>query len=325
MGPAYQEWRDSNEDRNYPFAENTSLVAVEGVAIPADTLIDAMLYPINLVGDLYVSKIDATEQLIELRDTDDESLKGFSSVPFTEDLIPFYDSFGRHIGTLVAGDSLASLNGVYTYTPTTAVLASTVVAPQNQAGVRGLQLDSGEVLTGEVTIVGRHGVVLTTADDGTIRIDVVGSPGNPELFDPIVKNIIVYGECVLNAIQTGNVADISAIVDTPREICTEKSNIISPEGKFPFEDSDPCVTPEDPPVWLPCPHIVPPTPEEAACDHGGYFFFNAISPVLNIQALEYPGVVVSLTGINNTNINLDTIADLLPPRPMGALRFGLKA
>jgi len=323
-GPIYQEWRDSNEDRNYPFAENTSLVTTEGLTLPANALIDAMLYPINLVGDLYVAKIDAAANLIELRDTADSSIKGSSSVPFTDELLPFYDSFGRHVGTLVAGAALSSLSGVYTYSATMAVLSSTVVAPQNQPGLRGLQLDSGELLTGEVTLVGRHGVLLTTAADGTIRIDVVGTPGNPQLLDPIVKNIVVYGDCVLTAMQTGNVADISSIVDTSREICDAKANIIDPEGRFPFEDSDPCITPGTPPVWLPCPYMTPPVPAEAACDHGGYFYFNAISPVLDIKAIEYPGVVVSLTGINSTNINLDKLADLLPPRPMGALRFGLK-
>jgi hypothetical protein len=292
--------------------------------MPYDVFTDGVFYPINLTGSLYVSEVDPANNSISVADTADDTIKGISTNTFGSGLHHFYDEFGRHVGSLTTGPGLNDINSVFSFSSDTALLSSAVVYPQNQPGVRGLRLDDGTVLTGEVTLVGRDGVMLSTNEDGTIRVDVVGTPGS-EVLSPIVKNIIVYGNCVLNATQTDNVADISSVIPEPGDICTAKANIINPDGTFPLEDQDPCGDPVEPPTWLPCPAREVPLSTEPPCDHGGYFYFNAISPILDIKALEYPGVVVSINGINSTNVDLETVADLLPPRTLGALRFSMKS
>ena len=321
----YQEWQDTNRDINFPFMENTSLVGENDIELPKDAIVDAIFYPIDLEGFLYLSSIDPTTNTMVVSDSTTGQVKGTSTATFGSGVHYFYDQFERHVGTIVTGPGISELATSFTFAVGSAVFSAAVVLPQNQPGVRGVRLPDGTVLTGEITFVGRDGVQLTTNNDSTLRVDVVGAPGSPDLLDPIVKNIVVYGECVLNVTQNGNVVNISSAVENPQDICTAKANIINPDGTFPLEDQDPCGDPPTLPTWLPCPALLIPDSTEPPCDHGGYFFFNAISPILDIKALEYPGVIVSITGINSSNSNVEDVASQLPPRSMGALKFSMKS
>jgi hypothetical protein len=319
----YQEWQSSNKDRAHPFSESVTTISTNGIEFPTRVFTDGFFYPINLVGSLYISEVNYTANTITVADSEDGSVKGISSSIFGSGKHEFYDEIGRYIGCLIEGPAAANLDADYAFTADTGLLAVAVVYAQNQQGVRGLKLEDGTVLTGEVTLVGTDGVVLTTNNDGTIKVDIVGTPGDPNLLSPIIKNIVVYGNCVLLATQNDNVADIISIYDRPQDICTAKANIITPDGLFPIEDSDPCVEPPEPPVWEPCPPALDPGSPIPPCDHGGYFFFNALSPVIDIKALEYPGPVVSITGVASSE-NFEELANLLPPRSLGALRFSMK-
>jgi hypothetical protein len=319
----YQEWQSSNKDRAHPFSESVTTVSTVGIELPNDVFTDGFFYPINLVGNLYISEINYTAGTITIADTADGSIKGTSTDSFGSGKHNFYDDIGRYVGCLIEGPGAANLGIDLNLTASTGLLAAAVVYAQNQQGVRGLKLEDGTVLTGEITLIGTDGVVLSTNNDGTIRVDIVGTPGNPDLLDPLIKNIVVYGNCVLNATQDGNVADITSIYDRPRDICTAKANIITPDGAFPIEDYDVCAPTTPPPPWLPCPPELDPGSPEPPCDHGGYFFFNALSPIIDIRALEYPGPSVSIVGIASTN-DFENIANLLPPRSTGALRFSMK-
>jgi len=319
----YQEWVSSNKVRRYPFAENSSLISQQGVALPNDLFTDAIFYPIDLVGELYVSSVDATTNTIIVSDADTLLVKGVSTNVFGSGLHHFYDDIGRHVGSATTGKGILEVAGSFTFDVTSTPLEGAVVYPQNQPGLRGIRLPDGTVLTGEVTLIGRDGIMLATNNDGTIRVDVVGAPGN-ELLSPIIKNILVYGSCVLSATQDNNVVSLMSSVANPSDICTAKNNLINPDGEFPITYGDPCSPPPPLPPVEPCPPVAPPVSSTPLCDHGGYFYFNALSPILDIKAVEYPGVVVTINGLNSTNVNLNTLADLLPPRSLGALKFSMK-
>jgi hypothetical protein len=320
---AYQEWQSSNKDRAHPFSESVTTISVSGIELPNDVFTDGFFYPINLVGNLYIAEINYTANTITIADTEDGSIKGTSSNTFGTGKHEFYDDLGRYVGCLIEGPGAANLGADLLFDASRGLLASAVVYAQNQQGVRGLKLTDGTILTGEVTLIGTDGIVLSTNNDGTIRVDIVGTPGDPDLLEPTVRNIIVYGNCVLNAVQDVNVAEITSIYDRPSDICTAKANIINPDGTFPIEDVDACATTPPPPVWEPCPPELDPGSPEPPCDHGGYFFFNALSPIVDIKALEYSGPIVSIVGISSSN-DFENLAGQLPPRSTGALRFSMK-
>lgn len=319
----YQEWQTSNKDRAHPFSESVTTISTNGTELPNDVFTDGFFYPINLVGNLYISEINYTANTITIADSEDGAIKGSSANTFGSGKHEFYDELGRYIGCLIEGPGAANLGIDLSFDADRGRLAAAVVYAQNQQGVRGLKLEDGTVLTGEVTLIGTDGVVLSTNNDGTIRVDIVGTPGNPDLLAPIVKNLVVYGNCVLNATQAVNVAEITSIYDSPRDICTAKANIITPDGQFPIEDYDVCAPTTPPPPWLPCPPELDPGSPEPPCDHGGYFFFNALSPIVDIKALEYPGPIVSIEGVASAD-NFENLANQLPPRSTGALRFSMK-
>lgn len=320
----YQEWLSTNKERNYPFAENSSLVSNQGVLLPKGAFTDGIFYPIDLVGRLYLATINATTETMTIIDDATGIVKGTSTDSFVNGIHHFYDEIGRHVGSLTTSQSITDVAGELTFETDATTFEGAVVYPQNQPGVRGIRLPDGTVLTGEVTLVGRDGVMLSTNNDGTIRVDVVGTPGN-EVLSPIIKDILVYGDCVLSATKDGNVISLlSGEISTPAQICTAKNNLIQPDGSFPANDTDPCdpVEPPVPPEECPPPSI--PVSSIPECDHGGYFYFNAVSPIIDIKALEYPGVTVNINGISNSNVDVTTIADLLPPRSLGALKFSMK-
>jgi hypothetical protein len=296
---------------------------LQGITLPNDTFTDAIFYPIGLVEQLYITSIDPVTNTITVADTANDTIKGTSTNTFGSGIHYFYDELGRHVGSLTTGQGIYDVIGSLTFDPASATLEGAIVYPQNQPGLRGIRLSDGTVLTGEVTLIGRDGVMLATNNDGTIRVDVVGTPGN-ELLSPIIKNIIAYGACVLTTTQDGNVISLQSSVANPSDICTAKDNLINPAGEFPITYSDPCVPTTPPPPPFECPPVIPPGSSIPLCDHGGYFYFNALSPILDVKALEYPGVAVTINGLNSANVNLDTLADLLPPRSLGALKFSMK-
>ena len=180
----YDDWRSENAKRNYPFADSATLTNGT-ITLPKSLLLDARLYPIGGGPRQYISAITKAATLITFTISDDT--QDLATASFDEAAIPdngevaLYDTYGRPAGVFVSTEtalrSFGSIDaGEYTFLVTETAFAATVVIPQPALGVRGVQLPSGDVLTGDVWIVGEDGIVVRDDGDGALRVDAIGDP-----------------------------------------------------------------------------------------------------------------------------------------------------
>lgn len=180
----FQDWRDTNARRKYPFADGVPAASDE-VTLPDDLFVDGRLYPVGGNAELYLSRItkDANALTFAIRATGTDEL---ATASFTLDDIPangelvFSDTYSRPAGVLVSSEvALQSLSGIdvgiYEFTLAETEFAAAVNTSQPSPGVRGFLLPSGDVMTGAVWFVGEDGVVLRR-DGNAIRVDVIGDP-----------------------------------------------------------------------------------------------------------------------------------------------------
>jgi hypothetical protein len=90
------------------------------------------------------------------------------------------DNFDRPAGVLVSEPLRLSRFGSWpvgrhSFLPGSTEFVASCCIPTPEPGVRGLLDPSGNLLTGDVWLVGDRGVVLR-AEDGNIRVDIVGDP-----------------------------------------------------------------------------------------------------------------------------------------------------
>jgi len=184
LGVRFHDWRDTNSRRKYPFADHVP--ASNGTLdIPDDLFVDGRLYPIGGNEQLYLSRItkDTNEITFAIRatGTDELATASFELTDIPENgQLAFFDTYGRPAGVLVSSktalQSFSGVNvGVYTFLLSQTEFAAAVNVPQPEAGVRGFILPSGELVTGNVWLVGEDGVVIRR-DGSDLRIDVIGDP-----------------------------------------------------------------------------------------------------------------------------------------------------
>lgn len=181
---AFNDWRADNEQRNYPFADDALLT--NGTLTLAKTLfIDGRLYPIGGDQDLYLNRITRSGSEIEF--AIGTAIAGelatasydVTDIPETGQLA-FSDAYGRPAGMLLSTeDALQAFSGLnsgeYTFIQAQTQFATAVVVPQPDAGLRGFILPDGEIIAGEVWVVGEDGIVVRN-DDGALRVDIIGDP-----------------------------------------------------------------------------------------------------------------------------------------------------
>lgn len=160
------------------------------------TFLDAILYPVGGGENLFLTSvvIDHDRVVIYVGDPVAEQLcSGAFDLVDPPDTVRLFDAYGRAAGLLVSEASRLSLFGTwgvgtFTFLQDQTPFAVTVCVPQPAIGVRGVQLEDGSVLTGDVWLVGEDGVVLrrevvtvpadacTSKTYEVIRVDVVGDP-----------------------------------------------------------------------------------------------------------------------------------------------------
>lgn len=186
----YPQFRDEQSTSRYPFADSASLKTTDGALnIGADTFIDAVFFPVGGTRQLYIAAIIVSTQTITfiVGDSVNAALISGSYAPnsgldsLDNSRIEFFDSYGRPAGCMLSSQiSLAKFSGLspgtYTFAPAATEFVSTVVIPANEPGVRAIIPSSGEFLTGDICLIGDHGVVLRKEGVNVIRIDIVGVP-----------------------------------------------------------------------------------------------------------------------------------------------------
>jgi len=181
----FGDWRDDNDQRKYPFADDSTLVG-DDLTIPAGLFIDGRLYPIGGNEDLFLSQVSRLGNVITFTISADGPgelatvMFDVTDIPASGELA-LHDVYGRPAGMLLASETALELfsglnSGEYDFIISQTRFATAVVVPQPEAGVRGFVLPSGETVFGDVWVVGEDGVVVRKDDDGSLRVDLIGDP-----------------------------------------------------------------------------------------------------------------------------------------------------
>jgi hypothetical protein len=185
----FPEFRDEQSDSRYPFKDTATLTASSGAVIGRDTFVDAVIYAINATAPLYISNITVEADTVRIVIGDNENSAVCSTTytplnPPESGELELIDLDGRPAGMLLSKRAnLALLGGLaavpHNFTRAATEFVASVVIPAKEPGVRGLRLLGDDALiTGDIWLVGRDGVVLRADPPGSniIRVDIVGVP-----------------------------------------------------------------------------------------------------------------------------------------------------
>jgi len=182
----FPEFRDQNKASRYPFADTATLQSdVEGLSLLAETFIDASLYPLGGGPRLYLSSVHVSmsprQVTLTIGDATDAALATAVFDPLDPpELLRLLDEFDRPAGILLSTALDLAIfatwpTGLTEFTLGASEFAATCCIPVPGDGVRGLLTTDGDLLTGDVWLVGENGIVLREVD-GEIRVDIVGDP-----------------------------------------------------------------------------------------------------------------------------------------------------
>lgn len=181
----FPEFRDELEFTRYPFADGATLISsTTQHELEEDTFLDASLYPIGGGSQLHISRIIVEPREVTIwfssRVTPNLCFAQFDPIdaPYN---VEVQDNFGRPAGVLVSDPIRLSRfsawdSGTHVFPVQATELCASCVIPTPELGLRGLATIDGDVLAGDVWLVGANGVVVREDGDCTIRIDIVGDP-----------------------------------------------------------------------------------------------------------------------------------------------------
>jgi hypothetical protein len=181
----YEEWRNQNEQINYPFDDEATLTNEDGATIDRSLFVDARLYPVGGDYSLYLRRVSVSEDTVRFY----LAVAGEVEIAYAEldllaipsnGLVPVVDLLGRPAGVLVSSQAaLTTVAGAFNSGDTifaegTTQFAPTVVVPMPDAGIRGFVTDDGDEVYGPVFLIGEQGIVLS-ASGNVIRVDALGN------------------------------------------------------------------------------------------------------------------------------------------------------
>jgi hypothetical protein len=266
----FPEFLASLETTKYPFVATASL-SNGRVSFLEGTFLDAHLYSVASAGRYYISRVvvQSDHFIIYVGDSSDPlRLSGTVPIPTTTGVLQLKDIHQRPGGILVSEPvRLALLSawgiGTYTFERNQTEFCVTCQMPISDPGVSGLRLETGEILTGRVWLVGEDGVLLrteTVLDQNNnlvarLRADVIGDPlylqrlcTPDDLFVPVnpIRIIrIVNGEttydCEPDEFGNFNIQmnDALAADAALRVRTTTEGILITVEGTTPTADNNP--------------------------------------------------------------------------------------
>lgn len=318
----YEEWRTRNEQRRYPFADDASLVdSATGSRLPDSTFVDAMFYPINTVGTLYVSGISMLQG--EVYVSDSAGLVATAAID-TGDLrlLSFYDAYGRCTGIMVPGTYFAELTTDMNFTQGSAPLSQACVNAQMYDCLSGILLPDGTLVSGDIVWEGEDGIRITTEyidDVPVVRFDAIGTSDLPACLPltPPIKCIKVAQTGTGGALMISQDENIISLA-TPyalQDFCGKFQVLPDSSGKLPLgKDACTVVPPE------PC---TPPEPHTGNCPALTYadYFVWAASDTLAVSLVQQDPI------FSQQAVADQALADngvSLPARPRQGIRISLK-
>jgi hypothetical protein len=315
------EWRNINGERDYPFSDGVTLAPVEGIQIPQDAFLDAVFYPINLEGELYLSSID--RMVNEMQVSDASGVRGTGELG--TEVVTFFDDYGRPLGTLVLGPGFEELSATMLASVEATRFAAACVFPQNQVGVRAFLLPDGTLVTGDVTFAGEGGIRIDTyVENGNLvmRPMAVGVQSTDDCVDlpPPVQCLKVkqLSGSTLTVSQGGNVISLGSRLSIS-DICPPKA-IPDKDGDLPLSHDDLCdEEPEQPEPDIPTPGY------EGDCPSGGSvrYFIIPVTDLLTVNPTDVPAATgTPIEGLSSSGFQ--DILEKLPPRLAQAIEISVR-
>lgn len=178
------EFYDEQSASRYPFADTADLTSDDGLTFPADTFLDALLYPVDLTVGAYLASVAVSPDTVVLTLGDAQSdhvASGFFDPRNPPDTVALFDGHSRPAGVLIASPLQLAIfqtwrSGTHTFARGSTEFVASVCVPAPESCVRGVLLETGELFVNDVWLVGRGGVVFRQTSDGAIRVDAVGDP-----------------------------------------------------------------------------------------------------------------------------------------------------
>jgi hypothetical protein len=182
----HQEFLRELQNTNYPFAPTAT--RSNGVSQLAQTVFsDCTFYPAASVGNLFLSRVVVAPSEIQLVIGDlqtSDLLVGRVTTPLTSSRVTLRDAQNRPAGLIMSdptnlGILFALGIGTHSFTRQQTEFCASCYVPLPAPPASGFVLPDGEVVSGEVWLVGSDGVVVRAIPDGgetAIRIDMVGDP-----------------------------------------------------------------------------------------------------------------------------------------------------
>lgn len=181
----YPEFRDELEFTRYPFADTATLVSSDtGQVIDHDTFLDASLYPIGSLSQLFISSVvvNAREVTIWFSDIENDNICFGQFDPLVPpDNLDIWDNYGRPAGIMVSDKLRLSRfsawdSVTHAFNVQATELVASCVIPTPDRGLRGIMTTEGDLVSGDIWLIGDNGVVLRRDGDCIIRVDIVGDP-----------------------------------------------------------------------------------------------------------------------------------------------------
>jgi len=186
MRVLYREFRDEVATTRYPFGDTATLatVADPNLTITFGAFLDASLYPIGAVPPLYLGGVTILPRAVTftIKDSLNKTVAtGVLDPTEPTEVIAFVDAWDRPAGVIVTDvarvtDFAAWPTGAHAFTAAATGFVATCVVPLPFNGVRGILTKNGDLLFGDIWLIGDNGVVLRSTDNRNIRVDVVGDP-----------------------------------------------------------------------------------------------------------------------------------------------------
>jgi hypothetical protein len=168
----------------YPFTDYSTLTSTSGITLAGGVFIDANLYPIGGGVRQYVSGINVSNGVltVEISDGTRVTCSGTLNVSSGDNQLVMKDTYGRLAGILVGnsepGKFLSALpEGELLFNSDALEFVASCVSPQPQIGVEGVLMEDGTLLSGDVWLVGKDGVILQWDETRkAIVLHLVGDP-----------------------------------------------------------------------------------------------------------------------------------------------------
>lgn len=184
----FPDFREEQADSRYPFVDRATLkTSGDGLEIPRNGVIDAVIYAIDSGTSAYLSRVVISGNTVTVA-IGSISGNAIASATYSPLSIPkngylvLRDAYNRPAGSLLCTQECLAViggwpEGTHVFSLTSAEFVSSVVIPAQENCVRAIQSpDELNFFTGDVWIIGDAGVVVRKEDESTIRIDINGEP-----------------------------------------------------------------------------------------------------------------------------------------------------